>query len=131
MKRVKISTVRKYEIYSTCFIDVEDINSVIEAALSTRDLTNNLVRVRSSNVWAVGIDIQKSGDNVGNVLAQFKNKNGGPGDIYIYWDVPITVYRKWISTPSKGHYFWMYIRNVYPYTKLTGNKRGVLPNAIN
>lgn len=106
-------------------------SSIIQAAINTRDLAKNLVRVRSSNVWSIGIDIRDKKDKTGTVIAQFKNKYGGPGDIYAYWDVPVIVYRKWITAPSKGHYFWQYLRNNYSYSKLTGTKKGVLPNAIN
>lgn len=129
MKRVIISTVQKYQLYASCICDND--SSIIQAAINTRDLAKNLVRVRSSNVWSIGIDIRDKKDKTGTVIAQFKNKYGGPGDIYAYWSVPIMVYRKWITAPSKGNYFWRYIRNVYPYTKLTGNRKGVLPNAVN
>lgn len=104
---------------------------IIQAAINTRDLSKNLVRVRSSNVWSIGIDIRDKKDKTGTVIAQFKNKNGGPGDLYIYYDIPIIVYRKWITAPSKGNYFWRYIRNNYSYSKISGDKRGKLPNAIN
>lgn len=129
LKRVIISTVQKYELYASCICDND--SSIIQAAINTRDLAKNLVRVRSSNVWSIGIDIRDKKDKTGTVIAQFKNKYGGPGDIYAYWDVPVIVYRKWITAPSKGHYFWQYLRNNYSYSKLTGSKKGVLPNAIN
>lgn len=129
MKRVIISTVQKYQLYALCICDND--SAIIQAAINTRDLAKNLVRVRSSNVWSIGIDIRDKKDKTGTVIAQFKNKYGGPGEIYAYWDVPVMVYRKWITAPSKGHYFWQYLRNNYSYSKLTGNKKGVLPNAIN
>ena len=129
MKRVIISTVQKYEIYMSCMCDSDSY--IIQAAINTRDLSKNLVRVRSSNVWSIGFDIHDKKDKTGSVLVQFKNKNGGPGDIYILYDVPTMVYRKWITAPSKGHYYWQYLRNNYAYSKLTGNRKGVLPNAIN
>lgn len=129
MKRVIISTVQKYQLYASCICDND--SSIIQAAINTRDLAKNLVRVRSSNVWSIGIDIRDKKDKTGTVIAQFKNKYGGPGDIYAYWNVPVIVYRKWITSPSKGHYFWQYLRNNYNYSKLTGSKKGVLPNAIN
>lgn len=129
MKRVIISTVQKYELCASCICDND--SSIIQAAINTRDLAKNLIRVRSSNVWSIGIDIRDKKDKTGTVIAQFKNKYGGPGDIYAYWSVPIMVYRKWITAPSKGNYFWRYIRNAYPYTKLTGNRKGVLHNAVN
>lgn len=103
----------------------------ITAAINTKNLAQNLSRVRSSNVWAVGFNVRKAGDKVGDLVMQFKNKEGGAGDLYIYYDVPITTYRKLIGGTSVGHNFWVLIRNNFNYSKLTGNKRGILPNAIN
>lgn len=105
--------------------------SDIFAAISSRKLTENMVRVRSSNIWAYKINIRDAKDDVGDVYVQFKGKNGGPDDIYVYYDVPVRVYRQWIASPSKGHYFWVKIRNNFFYSKLTGDKRGKLKNAIN
>lgn len=107
------------------------VGQYISAAINVRDLAKNLVRVRSSNVWAYGMNLRDRKDKAGEVLVQFKGKGGGPGDIYIYYDVPLVVWRKWLSATSKGHYFWQYIRNAYAYSKLTGDKRGKLRNAIN
>lgn len=119
------------EIFSILFCESSDRQYVIEAAISTKDITNNLVRVKSSNVWSYGINIRHNGDRTGDVYAQFKDKNGGPGNIYVYFDVPIEVYRRWVTAPSKGHYFWLYIRNNYRYAKLTGDKRTKLKNGVN
>jgi hypothetical protein len=98
---------------------------------STKDMTKNLVRCKSSNLWAYGIDVPDGQNKVGDVIIQFKGKYGGPGDAYIYYDVPVLVYRKLIGAPSKGHQFWKSIRNKYKYDKL-GDKswRGKLPNAV-
>lgn len=108
-----------------------DTKSVVQAAITTRDLAKNLVRVKSSNVWAYSINIRNRHDKVGDVLTQFKGPKGGPGDIYLYYDVPVNLWRRWLSAPSKGHFFWQYIRNTFSYRKLTGDKRGKLKNAIN
>lgn len=127
-------TLAKYEqpiMSSVLFTAQSDRSHVILCAITSRDLSKNLVRVKSSNVWAYAMNPDKADNRHGDMLAQFKNKNGGPGDIYIYYDVPTEVYRRWVTAPSKGHYFWQFIRNIYKYSKLTGNKRGVLPNAIN
>lgn len=51
------------------------------------------------------MNIKDRKSKVGDLLVQFKDTQGGPGDIYIYYDVPIIVYRRWQSAPSKGHYF--------------------------
>lgn len=110
----------------------EKAQYVIEAKMSSRDLSKNLVRVKSSNIWSYGINIRDRKDKTGDVIVQFKDKNGGPGDLYQYLDVPVTsVWRKWLAAPSKGHFFWEHIRDNYKYRKLTGDKRGKLPNAIN
>lgn len=101
----------------------------IMAARSLRDLVNHIVRVKSSNVWGYNIDTSDGG--VGDVVVQFKNESGGPGDVYQYFDVPVRVYRRWAGAPSKGHYFWQNIRNNFKYRKLTGDKRGKLANAVN
>lgn len=97
---------------------------------SKQNLAKKLVRVKSSNVWAYYYDIEL-GRNTGNLYVQFKSKNGGPGDIYQYLDFPIKLWKKFVSTSSKGHYFWKYIRNNFRYRKLTGDKKGKLANAIN
>lgn len=98
------------DIYTSKAIKV---GQYISAAINVRDLAKNLVRVRSSNVWAYGMNLRDRKDKTGEVLVQFKGKGGGPGDIYIYYDVPLVVWRKWLSATSKGHYFWQYIRNAY------------------
>ena len=116
------------DIYTSSAITV---GQYISAAINVRDLAKNLVRVRSSNVWAYGMNLRDRKDKTGEVVVQFKGTKGGPGDIYIYYDVPLVVWRKWLSATSKGHYFWQYIRNAYAYSKLTGDKRGKLRNAIN
>lgn len=105
--------------------------SYVMSAINTRDLMKQLTRCRSSNIWAYGMNVRKAGDNKGDVVIQFKGTNGGPDSAYIYYDVPVRVYRQLISAPSKGHYFYTNIRNKYSYDKL-GDKswRGKLPNAV-
>jgi len=100
-------------------------------AASSKEISKNMVRVKSSNIWSYTINIKDIKDKTGDVYVQFKGRNGGPADVYVYYDVPVRVWRNWIVYPSKGAYFWKYIRNNYKYSKLTGNKRGVLPNAVN
>lgn len=91
-----------------------------------------LVRCKSSNIWSYGIDIKDRKSGVGDMYIQFKGKNGGPdGGLYKYYDVPVSVYRRFIASSSKGHAFWTLLRDQYSYSKLTGDKRGKLPNAIN
>lgn len=97
---------------------------------SSRDFSKNLVRVKSSNIWSYGYNAE-IGKKSADMYIQFKGKNGGPGDIYLYFDVPLQVWKKFITAPSKGHFFWKHVRNNFRYRKLTGDKKGKLPNAIN
>ena len=103
----------------------------IFSSISSKDITRSMVRVKSSNIWSYTINIKDRKSNVGDVYVQFKGEYGGPGDVYVLYDVPVRVYRKWITAPSKGHYYWQYLRNNYYYSKLTGDKKGKLRNAIN
>lgn len=97
---------------------------------SSRNFIDQLVRVKSSNIWSYGLNISL-GENSGDLYVQFKNRNGGPGDVYQYFDFPLKIWKRFAGTSSKGHFFWKYIRNNYRYRKLTGDRRGKLPNAIN
>ncbi|MBP5433737.1 KTSC domain-containing protein [Ruminococcus sp.] len=103
----------------------------ITAAINTRNMAKDLTRVRSSNVWAVGYNVKQQGDKTGDMMMQFKGPNGGAGDLYIYYDVPLQTYRRLLTAGSVGHTFWVLVRDNFKYSKLTGNKRGVLPNAVN
>ena len=95
---------------------------------TTKDFVKKLARVKSSNVWSYAF--QPKDDQMGDMLMQFKAKNGGPGDIYIYYNVPNKVWQRLVAANSKGHCFWELIRNVYTYAKLTGDKRTKLANGI-
>lgn len=116
------------------YTSLDEFRTAITAAgrPSARDIMKNMVRVKSSNLWSYCIEIKDRHDSTGTLYIQFKGKNGGPsGGLYCYYDFPITLWRKFITAPSSGHFFWKYIRNNFKYSKLDGNKRGVLPNAIN
>lgn len=95
---------------------------------TTQDFVKKLARVKSSNVWSYAF--QPKDETKGDMLMQFKQKDGGPGDIYIYYDVPSKIWQRLVAAPSKGHAFWELIRNVFTYAKLTGDKRTHLPNGI-
>ena len=100
----------------------------ITASWSPEEVQRKLIRIQnSSNVWAYAYNGE---DEPGTLYLQFKGAHGGPDDIYMYYDVPSKVYRKFIVAPSKGHFFHVNIRNRYKYRKLTGDKRGKLPNAV-
>lgn len=97
----------------------------IVAAISARELSKKMVRVSSSNIWAIGFENGQK--NLGKMIIQFKGRQGGPGDVYMYYDVPVKIYHKMITAPSKGHAFWVHIRNRYKYSKLTGDKKTKTP----
>lgn len=106
-------------------------NDTILAGVSARDISAKMVRCKSSNVWSYCLDVRNQKDKFGTLYIQFKGDKGGAGDVYQYFDVPVKLYRRLITAPSKGHFVWQYIRNVYQYRKLTGDKKGKLKNAIN
>lgn len=142
-------TLQKYGIESVEIVEPEDLgivdNGIITASTvysarqnrhdtsrrnktTTQDFVQKLARVKSSNVWSYAF--QPKDEKVGDMLMQFKRKDGGPGDIYIYYNVPNKIWQRLVASPSKGHSFWALIRNVYTYAKLTGDKRTHLPNGI-
>lgn len=98
------------------------------AATVARDISKKMVRVSSSNIWSIGFD--PSDNKTGKLVIQFKSDKGGPGDIYLYYDIPNLIYRKMITAPSKGHAFWTLIRNRYKYSKLTGDKKAKTPLGV-
>lgn len=128
---MKITKSHCPEIYAAIFCDSKDRKLAIKAGMSSRDLTKDMIRVKSSNVWAYNINVRKNGDSTGDLYVQFKGDNGGPGDIYVYYDVPVKVYSRWGSAPSKGHYFWQHIRGKYKYAKLTGDKKTKMKGGVN
>ena len=87
---------RPLELSNLMFCKSTDRDSIL-AAISTRDISKDMVRVKSSNVWSYGINIKEYGDKVGDVYAQFKGANGGPDGLYVFYDVPVSVWRKWLS----------------------------------
>ena len=97
---------------------------------NSRQVTDRIVKTRSSNVYGYAYDLPED-SNIGTLYIQFKNAFGGPGDLYRYYEVPLKIYHKFISSPSKGHSFWKLIRDKYQYSKLTGDKIGKLKNAVN
>ena len=116
-------------IWST-FCNTKD-RVFITAAISSRDITKNMVRVKSSNLWSFAINVKDNKNRTGDLYVQFKGRNGGPGDVYVYYDVPMKVYQQFISGPSKGHNFWKYIRGKYTFAKLTGDKRTKQKGGVN
>lgn len=97
---------------------------------TTKDFAQKLQRVKSSNVWSYAF--QPKDNTFGDMLVQFKGKGGGPGDIYIYYNVPNKIWQRFYLAQSKGHFFWEHIRNntKIRYAKLTGDKTTKLPHGI-
>ena len=60
-------------------------------------------------------NVKKYGDKTGDMFIQFKGRNGGPGEIYQYFDVPISLWRRFVSAPSKGHFFYVNVRSKFKY----------------
>jgi len=52
------------------------------------------------------------------------------GGVYRYEDVPPDVVEELKFAESRGRYFWIYIRNSYPYTMLRAPRKG-FKNAYN
>ena len=134
IENVKIVTPEEIELVddgvfpSSTILSSKVTRIISRKKTSTKDMTDKLLRVKSSNVWAYAFNPKT--EEVGDMLMQFKGKNGGPGDVYIYYDVPTKIWRRLVASPSKGHSFWELIRHNYTYAKLTGDKRTKLPNGI-
>lgn len=109
------------------FRGIELRNKPIFASMRPQDL----VRVKSSNVWAIGVEVNNENRKLGDVYVQFKGKEGGPDAVYRYYNVPLSLYRRFVGTSSKGAFLWKYLRNNFQYSKLTGDKKGKLKNAVN
>lgn len=118
------------QIVDTVFCSKEYRDQIL-ASISSKEITKSMVRVKSSNIWSYNLNVRNKKDSVGDLYVQFKGPTGGPEDLYVLYDVPVRLYRRFITAPSKGHFYWMYLRNNFNYSKLTGDKRGKLRNAIN
>lgn len=118
------------EIEEIFFCSKTDRGAIL-ASISSRDITKSMVRTKSSNIWSYAINVRDTKKDIGDVYVQFKGSRGGPGDIYVLYDVPTRIYRKWMSASSKGSFYWRYLRNNYKYSKITGDKKGKLKNAVN
>jgi hypothetical protein len=125
-----------YDIESIDAEEVDTLQGIFAAKFnkqdkkrSSKDITKDLIRVKSSNLWSY--IFQPRDNNIGTLYIQFKGRGGGPGDVYAYYDVPSKLWRRFVSAQSKGHFFWEFIRNVFKYSKLTGDKRAKLANGIN
>lgn len=64
--------------------------------------------VRSSNLYSVGYN-----PFTGVLEVQFRN-----GRVYEYHDVPPAVHDGLMNAHSHGHFFAIFIRNVYPFRRI-------------
>lgn len=113
-------------------IEDDDYSDIpITAAISTKNITDTMIKVDSSNMWSYGFNVKNYGDKTGDMFIQFKGRNGGPGEVYQYFDVPVSLWRRFVSAPSKGHFFYVNVRSKFKYRKLTGDKKGKFSNAVN
>lgn len=118
------------EVVDAIFCSSEYRQQIL-ASISSRDITKSMVRVKSSNIWSYTLNVKDKKNPTGDLYVQFKGPHGGPEDVYVLYDVPVKLYKRFITAPSKGHFYWQYLRNNFRYSKLTGDKRGKLRNAIN
>ena len=118
------------EVVDAIFCSTEYRQQIL-ASISSRDITKSMVRVKSSNIWSYTLNVKDKKNLTGDLYVQFKGPRGGPEDVYVLYDVPVKLYKRFITAPSKGHFYWQYLRNNFRYSKLTGDKRGKLRNAIN
>jgi len=68
----------------------------------------NRVPVESSNLRSVGYDPDAQ-------MLEIEFRNGG---ICQYYGVPETVYLQLMAASSKGKFFHVYIKDIYPYAKI-------------
>jgi hypothetical protein len=68
----------------------------------------NRVSVSSSNISSVGFD-----SDTQTLEIEFTN-----GNIYQYFDVPVTVYEELMQAESKGKFLSTQIKGVYRYARL-------------
>ena len=67
----------------------------------------NMIPVVSSNTVAVGFD-----ECLNELYIQFKN------GLYVYRNVPASVFQNLLNAPSHGKYFHAYIKNAFPCSKI-------------
>ena len=127
LKMFGIESAELVPLDSSITIDGEPVTAA-ENKISTKDMMKKMLRVRSSNLWSYAF--QPKDYNTGTMLIQFKGANGGPNDVYVYYDIPNKLWQKFVAAPSKGAFFWRNIRNIFKYGKLTGDKRTKLPNGV-
>lgn len=69
-----------------------------------------LIPVQSSNVGSIGYSEEEA-----LLVCQFLD-----GAIYEYYNVPESIYQRWLTAPSKGKFHWRNIRDVFEYQRVAG-----------
>lgn len=72
--------------------------------------------VESSQILCRGYDAETQ-----TLAVQFKKKDGSPGGVYHYDNVPVDVWAEWCNADSAGSHFYKHIKprsDIYPFTRI-------------
>ena len=113
-----------------------------ESILNVDQFTHDLIMgrmydVTSSNVHSIGMRIDEPSDRTGALFIRFlggeSQHRAGLGAMYEYRDVPVDLFREFLSAASKGTFVWDHIRvrgtvagHRFPY-ELVGITQGYVP----
>jgi hypothetical protein len=84
--------------------------------LPNADLLMGRMRdVQSSNVHSIGMRVEQPSDRTGTLLIRYLGTlpggiRSGPGSLYGYYDVPVTLFRELGDAASKGIFVWDNVR---------------------
>ena len=78
-------------------------------------LKGTMYEVRSSNVHSIGMRTDQVGANTGTLLIRYLatqqgGVRSGPGSLYGYFDVPVTLFLELQHAASKGIFLWDHVR---------------------
>lgn len=78
-------------------------------------LQGQMFEVESSNVHSIGMQIENKGDRTGTLKVRYlaQHKGGvraGPGSLYGYFEVPVSLFREFQRADSKGEWVWRNLR---------------------
>jgi hypothetical protein len=78
-------------------------------------LVGTMQTVSSSNVHSFGMRIQEPGDRTGTLLVRYLaihagGERSGPGSLYAYHSVPVTLFREFQRAASAGIFVWDNLR---------------------
>lgn len=89
--------------------------SILGVDQFTRDLImGRMYDVTSSNVHSIGMRIDEPSSRTGQLFIRFlggdSQNRAGLGSMYEYRDVPVDLFREFLSAASKGTFVWDHIR---------------------